>query len=228
MNIYLEKTTSTNDIAKEKAASLPHGSVIFAEEQTGGRGRFGREFRSPPGTGIYFSVILHEVPNTSLVTPAAAVAVCRAVAALTGKSPKIKWVNDILLDGQAGDAVGKICGILSETAGSAIVVGIGINFTTDFSAFPELNAASVFGKDETPTCTREELSARVIEELLELQRVDFIDEYRGLSCLIGKRISYIYNNEKCFGTVHGIDDDGRLLVDDVVLCAGEVNTVRTE
>jgi BirA family biotin operon repressor/biotin-[acetyl-CoA-carboxylase] ligase len=227
MHIYLKKTTSTNQVAKEKAAELPHGSVIFAEEQTAGRGRFSRTFHSPKGTGIYFSIILHNVAKPTLVTPAAAVAVCRAVKARTGKIPQIKWVNDVLLDGR------KICGILSESVGAVInrpncvIVGIGINFTTDFTDFPELNAASVFEPDETPACTREELAESVIEELLSLmQRADFMDEYRELSCLIGEDISYVYNNEKCFGKVQGIDDEGRLLVGGKVLSSGEVMLVR--
>lgn len=226
MHIYLKKTTSTNQVAKEKAAELPHGSVIFAEEQTAGRGRFSRTFHSPKGTGIYFSIILHNVAKPTLVTPAAAVAVCRAVKARTGKIPQIKWVNDVLLDGR------KICGILSESVGAVnnrpncIIVGIGINFTTDFTDFPELNAASLFPRGETPTCTREELAESVIEELLKLQKEEFMDEYRALSCLIGEEISYMQNNEKHFGTVQGIDDEGRLLVSGKVLCSGEVNLIR--
>jgi len=224
MRIYLDKTISTNLVAKEKAADLPHGSVIFAEEQTGGRGRFERGFYSPPKTGIYMSVILRAVANSALLTPAAAVAVCRAVSALTGKNPQIKWVNDILLGNK------KICGILSETVGDAYIVGIGINFTTDFSDQPELNAASVFNVGEAPTCTREELSERVIDELLGLcGRTDFLDEYRALSCLIGEKISYMQNNEKFFGTATGIDDAGRLIVNETItLCSGEVMLIRAE
>jgi len=225
MNIYLEKTESTNIIAKEKAASLPHGSAVFAEEQTAGRGRFSRSFHSPPGTGIYFSVILHDVPDKALITPAAAVAVCRAVKKHTDKSPQIKWVNDILLDG------GKICGILAEASAGSIVVGIGINFTTDFSQFPELNAASVFGRGETPSCSREELAESVISGLISLcGKPGFMNEYRALSCLIGEKISYMQNNEKHFGTAIDVDDTGRLLVKTsggtFALSSGEVNTVR--
>jgi len=228
MNIYLDKTTSTNAVAKEKANELPHGSAVFAEEQTAGRGRFDRGFHSPPGTGIYFSVILHcplSTVNCQLITPAAAVAVCRAVKKLAGKQPKIKWVNDILLNNK------KICGILCESIQNAVIVGIGINFTTDFTDFPELNAASVFGQNETPTCSREELSACVIDELLGLVSADFIEEYRELSCLIGENISYMQNNEKHFGVVTGVDGFGRLLVKDengqeTALSSGEVMLVR--
>jgi BirA family biotin operon repressor/biotin-[acetyl-CoA-carboxylase] ligase len=162
--------------------------------------------------------------NAQLLTPAAAVAVCRAVSALTARRPQIKWVNDILLGGK------KICGILTEAVGDAYIVGIGINFTTDFSALPELNAASIFAAGETPTCTREELAERVVGELLSLcGREDFMDEYRALSCLMGERISYVQNNAKLFGTVTGIDGAGRLIVDgSTALCSGEVMLVRAE
>jgi BirA family biotin operon repressor/biotin-[acetyl-CoA-carboxylase] ligase len=221
MNIYLEKTDSTNLVAKEKAAELPHGSAVFAEEQTAGRGRFGRGFYSPPGTGIYMSVILRDVPSLALVTPAAAVAVCRAVRKLTGKPTQIKWVNDILLGGR------KLCGILSEAVNDCVIVGIGINFTTDFSAHPELAAVSLFESGEAPVCTREALSDCVIKELCDLvKNMNFMNEYRELSCLIGEEISYMHNNEKRFGRVTGIDDMGRLLLGDTALSSGEVMLVR--
>ena len=230
--IYLRKTPSSNITAKEKAPFLPHGSVVIAEEQTEGRGRFERKFHSPPGTGIYMSVILKDVYDLRLITPAAAVAVCRAVISLAGKTPRIKWVNDILLDG------GKICGILTEAAGNTAVVGIGINYTTDFSGYTDytgITAAAIFSKRERPLCSREEIAARVINELVNLSAETrtgaFMDEYRALSCLNGEEISYTQNNEKHFGTVTGIDDTGRLLVKDgagriTALSSGEVMLVR--
>ncbi|MCL2019304.1 MAG: biotin--[acetyl-CoA-carboxylase] ligase [Oscillospiraceae bacterium] len=225
--LALDETGSTNIAAKENAAAY---DIFFAEKQTAGRGRFERRFYSPPETGIYMSVILRDVQNTTLITPAAAVAVCRAVERLTGKKAQIKWVNDILLGGR------KICGILAESAQDYVIVGIGINFTTDFSDFPDLNAAAVFERNEKPTCMREELAAGVINEFYGLCRdlsPSFMDEYRALSCLMGLNISYMQNNEKFFGTVTGIDDSGRLLVKDGegrinALSSGEVMLVREE
>lgn len=226
---YFEKVISTNITAKEKAPLAARNAVIFAIEQSGGRGRFERGFYSPPHTGIYMSVILKDVlsgAGSALLTPAAAVAVCRAVKSLTGKNPQIKWVNDVMLEG------GKICGILTEAVYKDAVVGIGINFTTDFTELPELNAASVFASGEIPSCSREQLAAAVINQLLDLcGKSDFMDEYRELCCLTGREVSYMLNNEKRFGTVTGVDDLGRLLIRDeagetTALSTGEVMLVR--
>ncbi|MCL1822831.1 MAG: biotin--[acetyl-CoA-carboxylase] ligase [Oscillospiraceae bacterium] len=228
-----DSVTSTNIIAKEKAPLLNNNAVFFTETQTAGRGRFGHKFISPPETGIYMSVVLKDVlknvlknlQNISFLTPAAAVAVCRAVTALTARKPEIKWVNDVLIGGR------KLCGILSESAGNDAVIGIGINYTTDFSALPELNAVSLFGNN--PTCTREELAAFIINELENFKN-DFkscLKEYKALSCLTGQEISYVHNNETFFGTVIGIDDSARLLVKSksgeiTALSSGEIMLIR--
>ncbi|MCL2077109.1 MAG: biotin--[acetyl-CoA-carboxylase] ligase [Oscillospiraceae bacterium] len=232
---YFEKVISTNPIAKEKAAELTCGGVVFAEEQAGGRGRFDRRFHSPPGTGIYMSIVLKDVLRDSenpchravatLITPGAAVAVARAVIKLAGKEPKIKWVNDLLIDNK------KICGILTESSGNDAIVGIGINYTTDFTDLPELGAISIFSPSEARP-SREEFAACVINELFTLiEKPVFMDEYRELSCLTGEKISYMQNNAKYFGTVTGIDDSGQLLVKNdkgeiTALCSGEVMMIR--
>ena len=108
----LPTVDSTNSAAKRLAAGgAPHRTLVLAEKQTAGRGRRGRSFYSPAETGLSMSVLLR--PNSTLqdalpVTAAAAVAVCRAAEALTGRRPGIKWVNDLFLDGR------KISGILTE------------------------------------------------------------------------------------------------------------------
>ena len=127
---YLPVAGSTNTLAKERAAAgEPEGLVIAAGEQTAGRGRMGRSFYSPAGTGLYMSLLLRPkctAAECALLTGAAAVAAAESVEALTGRRTAIKWVNDVLLEGR------KICGILTETAldpGSGrpdwAVVGIG-------------------------------------------------------------------------------------------------------
>ena len=103
---------STNSEAKLAAVkNAGHGTIILAEEQTNGRGRFGRDFFSPYGSGIYMSIILRpqlSIENSVLVTTAAAVAVYQAIEKITDLSPLIKWVNDIFIDER------KVCGILTE------------------------------------------------------------------------------------------------------------------
>ena len=103
---------STNTEAKLLAVqNADHGTIIVSEEQTKGRGRFGRDFFSPSESGIYMSIILKpklNIENSVLVTTATAVAVCEAIDKFTDQEPQIKWVNDIFI----GDK--KVCGILTE------------------------------------------------------------------------------------------------------------------
>jgi len=140
---YYEETTSTNTLAKEKARASADagGSIFIAERQTAGRGKPGRQFFSPDG-GIYISFVITP-ENMSAgralnFTLAAAVAACEAIENVTGRQPRIKWVNDILLDGK------KIGGILTESEIEAdsgcfkwVVVGIDINYCIRREDFPE-------------------------------------------------------------------------------------------
>ena len=127
---HFETLDSTNDLAKELAArGAPEGTVVVAETQTGGRGRLGREWNSPPGVGLYVSLVLRpmlppmELPQITLTT---AVAVVRAVRRVAGVAPGIKWPNDLLFNGK------KLGGILTEMETESdrirhVVVGLGLN-----------------------------------------------------------------------------------------------------
>ena len=115
----------------------PHGTVVFALEQTAGRGTNGRSFFSPPG-GVYLSVLVRGVERKKLssVTPMAAVAVRRTVAELCGVETLIKPVNDLYLDGR------KVCGILTQASSSGpktdfIVIGVGVNLFAPEGGFPK-------------------------------------------------------------------------------------------
>lgn len=138
---------STNLTLKEKASKgAPEGTVIIAEEQTMGRGRFGRAFFSPAGTGIYMSVLLRpqlEPSDSTLITTAAAVAVAEAIEEITEASTAIKWINDIWIKNPIADKYSKICGILTEASLSTgsrypdyIILGIGINVFEPENGFP--------------------------------------------------------------------------------------------
>ena len=143
---------STNLTLKEKAgAGAPEGTVIIAEEQTMGRGRFGRKFFSPADTGIYMSILLRpqlQPSDSTLITTAAAVAVSEAIEEITGAATAIKWINDIWIKKHEGNNHAKICGILTEAALSSgskypdyIILGIGINVFEPENGFPtELSA----------------------------------------------------------------------------------------
>jgi BirA family biotin operon repressor/biotin-[acetyl-CoA-carboxylase] ligase len=231
---------STNIIAKEMAvAGAQHGTIVAAERQSGGKGRYGRPFSSPPG-GIYMSVVLRtdSLPfaTPTLVTALAAVAVCEAVEVTTGKSPRIKWVNDVFLDGR------KICGISAEAVTDFvsgltqwIVVGIGVNFNTPLSAFPEEFreiAGSLFGDGDSPTITRNRLIAEIANRLLgsEYDGESLIAAYKSrlmLGCRVA--VSSPQSREESYtATAVDIDEIGRLIVrkddgEESVLCSGEIS-----
>ena len=103
----LKTVNSTNTFAKENIRSLVLPALIIAEKQTAGRGRQGKSFFSPEGTGLYMTLVFDAPQDCSLLTPAAAVAVCNSLEK-PGISPKIKWVNDVFAQGH------KVCGILTE------------------------------------------------------------------------------------------------------------------
>jgi BirA family biotin operon repressor/biotin-[acetyl-CoA-carboxylase] ligase len=224
---------STNLTAKKMALDgAPHGTVVVSEEQTKGRGRMGRSFFSPPTGGIYMSFILApklEAAKSVLITTAASVAVCRAIEAVTGISCKIKWVNDIYLDGK------KVCGILTEAVSDFesghidyIVLGIGINFSTAAEAFPkELSgiAGSLISAVSAEGISRNRLIAEVIDQVLEinedLESRQFLEDYRNRSFILGKEILVIpriradNESEPAEGmpaTALDIDGDGGLVV----------------
>ncbi len=128
--LLLAETTSTNDVARDQGRrGEPAGFVIAASRQTAGRGRLGRAWESPPGSGLYVSILLRpdlHAGETSRLPILASVAAVDAVEAVTGTRPQIKWPNDLLLGER------KLGGLLVETemAGSRLafaVIGIGLN-----------------------------------------------------------------------------------------------------
>jgi BirA family biotin operon repressor/biotin-[acetyl-CoA-carboxylase] ligase len=130
---WLQSCPSTNDLATARGRDgAPEGLVVAADAQTGGRGRLGRAWHSPPGESLYFSILLRparaaaELPPLTLLAGAA---VARALAGL-GFAPRLKWPNDVLL-AEAG-RTRKVAGILTETSSEGervaqVVVGIGLN-----------------------------------------------------------------------------------------------------
>jgi len=174
--IKFETLDSTNRVAMEmaKAGNVSHGTVLVADNQTAGRGQHGRTFFSPPGHGIYMSLILSperlNLREPTDVTKLAAVYVCWAIENLTDKKPAIKPINDILLDGK------KICGILTEAitysdsnSSDWFIVGIGLNFDTPETVFPiELReiAGSLFPRGDA-NITRECLIQEIYKIFME-------------------------------------------------------------
>lgn len=153
---FYETLGSTNDEIKKRADNdEDEGLVVISNAQTAGRGRMGRKFLSPEGSGLYFSLLLRPgfgAETAALITPAAAVAVCRGIESLRETvgfgRPVIKWVNDVYTE------EGKVCGILTEAAADYssglkyAVLGIGINISPPPGGFPEeINAAGLLPAD---------------------------------------------------------------------------------
>ncbi len=132
---YFASTDSTNTEATRWFAELPliaSGAVVVADEQTAGRGRYDRQWLTPPGSAIAMSVILRTKRPTQNVTMIGSVAVAEVLESLVSGKVGIKWPNDVLIEGK------KVCGILAEAVWqqqklAAVVLGIGINICVDFS-----------------------------------------------------------------------------------------------
>ena len=199
-----KQVTSTNDFIKNLKAS--EGRVIVAQEQTGGKGRLGRSFYSPEGTGIYFSLLLTPtipIDEATAVTAAAAVAVAEAMEKLAGKEVQIKWVNDIYINDK------KVCGILTEGVFDMenrrlgqVILGIGINLMEPLEGFPsELipSAGGVFKEGEAPKDSKNLLIAEVLLRFWSyyknLQDKNFLTGYRQRSMVTGKDILIIRGQE---------------------------------
>ena len=216
---------STNTRAKELAKNgAPHGTVLVAGQQTGGRGRLGRSFSSPAGMGVYLSVILrpHCTPEKLMhLTCAAAVAMCNAVERSSGIRPGIKWTNDLVFCKK------KLGGILTElspdpaTGGIGYaVVGIGINCCQRSADFPPeiqdmaASLSMVSGKAVQPAC----LAAAMIEELFAMDRTllaekaQIMNSYRESCITLGQDILLVRGDETARGTALDVDGDGGLIV----------------
>lgn len=218
IRIY-ESLTSTNVPAAELALSgAPGGALVIAESQTAGRGRLGRSFFSPPGTGLYMSMVLRPEggPETaSLVTPAAAAAVCLALWELYGLDCRVKWVNDIFYRGK------KVCGILAEGLPGpgggleALVVGIGVNCAQPEGGFPPELRETVGSLGLSPD-NRFELAAAIASRLFnysrDLEGRAFLEEYRRRMFLTGRRVSFFREGRELAGTVEGLDENCGLIL----------------
>lgn len=201
-------------------------TLLLAYTQTAGRGRMGRGFHSPEGSGLYFSLAYkpHTTLNLTAVTPAAAVATANAIQSLTGRSPLIKWVNDLYLDGR------KVCGILTEAVadprdkGVFIILGIGINITTQH--FPEglrhPAGCILSSREADKDLDLSTLVAEVVRGLFAcLDRPDdCLRAYKACFLLTGRTVTYAYvcspdgeeTPETVTGVVQGVDADYALLL----------------
>lgn len=227
---------STNQLLKKMAIDgSEHLTLIAAEEQSAGRGRFGRPFYSPSGTGVYMSLLLRmpqQLCDASMITIYAAVAVHRTLKRLYQIETQIKWVNDILYQGK------KLCGILCEAISDfesgrieAVIVGIGLNVST--AVFPE-ELQDIAVSFASHGVNRNELIANIVNELIDLQKAErraVLAQYREKSLVLHRSITWKQNGKNCSGYVKDINDFGNLVVESddatVVLNSGEVSVRET-
>ncbi len=202
---------STNLRLKEgyHAGEIAPPYLLVAESQTAGRGRLGRAFVSPPGTGLYMSLLAAMPPNTDAgkITVLAAVTVCRAIEEWTDVKPKIKWVNDLFVNGH------KICGILAEGMGESVVIGIGVNLRTPPGGFPkEAGLAGALDRDVDAAFLAGRIARYLLDGLENPNDPAIIAAYRARMPLIGQTVQYAQNGQQKSARVTGVDEDGGLMI----------------
>ena len=245
----VESTGSTNaDLLARALAGEPEGAVLAAEEQRAGRGRMGRTWTSPPRAALTVSVLLKPaVPpaRRGWLPLLTGVAVATAVTQVAGVETRIKWPNDLL----TADA--KLAGILAEAAGDAVVVGIGLNVSTEPAELSRLLASTSPGGLPATSLAAAGATALDRGELLlailaglehwyrawqqaggDPDRSGLRQEYLRWSATIGRTVrAELPGGQALSGPAVGVDSDGRLLVRvssgaEVAVAAGDVVHLR--
>lgn len=220
ITIFEELDSTNNYLKKLGSQGEKENQLVIALSQTGGRGRMGRSFYSPNGTGIYFSLLLHpkfSAEKSLFLTVMAAVSVAETVMKYNKNDVKIKWVNDIYIDGK------KVCGILTEGAINSnktldyAVVGIGINVIAPENGFPDdiKEIATAIFPGKTEDYIKEKIVANVVNKFFDMYNgfdTCFVNRYKEYSYLTGKEINIIQGETTRPATVIDITDDCHLLV----------------
>jgi BirA family transcriptional regulator, biotin operon repressor / biotin---[acetyl-CoA-carboxylase] ligase len=238
------ETASTNaDLVARARAGGPSGNVLIADHQSAGRGRRGRSWMAPPGSGIAMSILLRPAADPSRWTwlpLLAGLAVVGALRSAAGATALLKWPNDVLVEEH------KLCGILTERVdtrqGPACVIGMGINVGLPAAELPVPTATSLAVlAAENPSISvpsRNDLIVAVLGELEEYYRLwqSMADQsslratYLASSDTIGRTVRVVLADREVEGVAESIDDDGRLLVSTAagreVVGAGDVIHLR--
>ena len=194
--LRLGSVASTQDVAR----GLPTGSIVVADHQTAGRGRHGRRWEAPPGTALLASFVLETRPLLSLAAGMAAAEAC-------GPDVRLKWPNDLLLEGR------KLGGILVETTPAKAIVGIGINLSW---------APDGAAKLDQP---RDELLGRLTASIATwtaANDAEVLTRWRELSATLGRRVRVDVSGRVTEGLAQDVGPRGELIVDGVALVAGSV------
>lgn len=214
--IYLTSTTSTMEIARREAdESAEEGTLVIAEEQSAGRGRFGRKWVSPAGQNLYLTMLLRpDVARLRRLSIIAPLAVCRAVEATTSLRPQIKWPNDVLIENR------KLSGVLieSEFVGgepryALVGIGLNVNFRTDDTEVASI--ATSIARETGQNVSRERVLAALLNEFEalyegpgELAHV----EWRARLETLGREVTVTFREERHTGLAEDVDAEGNLLL----------------
>ena len=247
-----DEIDSTNNEAKRRAEADRGRAVLYVtDHQTAGRGRRGHDFYSPKGSGLYFTLSLPlsaQPADIQVMTCVAAVATCEAIEALTNTKPRIKWVNDILIDGK------KVAGILTELVSDgqnrplSVIIGIGINLTTDHFPAEFAATAGCVGKVDP-----NRLCAAIVDHLINMYMIivgdgaldvphteysfvtvnheynSILEKYKQLNTCIGKGIRYTDTSGEHIARAVDIAMDGSLIIEEngtqKTLHSGEISII---
>ena len=220
--VFLREVASTNDFAKTLANyGADEGTVIFAEEQSAGKGRLGRTWISPRG-GLYFSIILKpkiKVSDAVKLVFVASLAVAETIRDLYGLNAETKWPNDVLVDGK------KVCGILAETSSIGerlkfVVLGIGINANFNVKeAFPkELQESATSLQDVLGRKVEiEKLFKKLLERLERLYTLflkngftQILEKWKKFASFLGCQVEVLSDSQKWIGLALNVEEDGSL------------------
>jgi BirA family biotin operon repressor/biotin-[acetyl-CoA-carboxylase] ligase len=194
--LHLESVTSTQDIARD----MPIGSMVMSDHQTAGRGRLEHRWEAPPGTALLVSFVLAPNPILSLAAGVAAAEAC-------GPRVRLKWPNDLLLDGL------KVGGILVEATPFKAVCGIGINLT-----WAPDGATSL----EQPRDQVMELLVPAVERWSSAPSDEVLTRWRELSDTLGRRVRVLLPDRTFEGQAQDISERGELIVDGTLVSAGSL------
>jgi len=239
-----ESIDSTSTTARKMAlgGAWGHRTVVIANHQTAGKGRYGKPFFSPADCGLYISFVLDFsklfISSPALITTYTAIMVCEVLEALSGLSFKIKWVNDIYLDDK------KVCGILTEAvtvpenpSSQWIILGIGINLITPDEGFPgELQqiAGSVF-KSGFSGDLKNRLASKIISSVFSFENPfdekEKMQLYKQKMFLLDERIIVTASDNSYEAEAIDIDENGCLIVKKdngkiLTLSSGEISIRR--
>lgn len=220
----LAQTGSTNAVVRERGlAGEPAGLVVVAEQQTAGRGRLDRAWTSPPRAGLTFSVLLRPalpVARWGWLPLWGGLAVADAVRDRCGLDAVLKWPNDVLVGER------KVCGLLAEAVGDAVVLGIGLNVTTTQAELPPDRPATSLRLEGATTTDRDTLLRAVLRSLSRVVADADPDAYRARCSTLGRRVRVELAGRTVEGTAEAVDDDGRVVVDGTAYGAGDVVHLR--